>query len=301
VARWAGRLSEPVRQAAEWLPMGSSTTTAWAIGGAVGLLISIALLWAGVLPLSFPENDAAASGEDAPKPLPRPVGKGTKRKKSKRGKAGESISAKFSRAPESRPSRDEGERGDGEDRGQECQQDEPTANPSDRPSIGVTVGARREVLKEVLFLLPVLAGGLIWWSLTKQEGPLAEQWHRWCDWPHLAGLGGSLFGLLIGGAIVWGVRIIGTLIAGREAMGLGDVHLLAAAGALLGWTGAAMAFFVSPFFGLTVAVGQWVRHGRRELPFGPYLSLAVLAVLLFYDRLAGWWGPQLRVLFAPGG
>jgi len=169
------------------------------------------------------------------------------------------------------------------------------------PSIGVTVGARREVCKELLFLAPVLVGGLAGWWLTRSGGPLGAAWQRWCGSEHLRGLGGSLFGLLIGGGIIWTVRIIGTLIAGREAMGLGDVHLLASAGALIGWSGAALAFFISPFFGLAVGLVQLARHGRRELPFGPYLSLGVLVVLLFYDRLVEWLGPSLAVLFVPSG
>ncbi|MDD4890668.1 MAG: prepilin peptidase [Phycisphaerae bacterium] len=182
----------------------------------------------------------------------------------------------------------------------EAAAESPPAATTQRPeSVGVTVGARREVLKEVLFLLPVIAGGIIWAVLTSDGGPLERTWLRWTAWPHLLGLSGSLFGLLIGGAVVWFVRIIGTLVAGREAMGLGDVHLLAAAGALLGWGGALLAFFIAPFFGIVVGLVQLIRHGRRELPFGPYLSLGVLVVLMYYDRLEAWLAPPLRMLFAP--
>ena len=42
-------------------------------------------------------------------------------------------------------------------------------------------------------------------------------------------------GYLIGAAVVWGVRIFGSLAFGKEAMGLGDVHVLAAIGACMGW------------------------------------------------------------------
>ena len=50
--------------------------------------------------------------------------------------------------------------------------------------------------------------------------------HLW-----LVVLSGVLLGYLIGGGIVWAVRILGSLAFGKEAMGLGDVHLMAAVGA----------------------------------------------------------------------
>jgi leader peptidase (prepilin peptidase)/N-methyltransferase len=242
---------------ANWLLLASPTEAALGVGGTLGLLLSISLLWLGVLPASFPDADKHKSAE--PPPPPAPVGKG-KSHKSRKGSA--------SAGPRPQP-----------------------------PSVGVTVGARREVLKELLFLMPVVAVALGWLWLTGSGGPFRDAWAYWCKWPHLAGLGGALFGLLIGGGIVWLVRIVGTLAAGREAMGLGDVHLLAAAGAVLGWAGALLAFFMAPFFAVAIGIVQFLRHGRRELPFGPYLSLAVLAVLMFYDRLFAWLAPSLQLIF----
>jgi leader peptidase (prepilin peptidase)/N-methyltransferase len=95
-------------------------------------------------------------------------------------------------------------------------------------------------------------------------------------------LGGVLQGYLIAGAIVWAVRILGSLGFGKEAMGLGDVHLLAAVGACIGWVDAALAFPLAAVVGLFWVIVSMVRTGGapRAMPFGPYLAGATLLVIL---------------------
>jgi leader peptidase (prepilin peptidase)/N-methyltransferase len=98
----------------------------------------------------------------------------------------------------------------------------------------------------------------------------------------LSVLGGVALGYLVGGGIVWAIRIFGTLGFGKEAMGLGDVHLLAAVGACLGWIDAVLAFFLAPFIALYVVLVQsaWTGSGRRAMPYGPYLAVATVVVVL---------------------
>ena len=103
----------------------------------------------------------------------------------------------------------------------------------------------------------------------------------------LQALGGSFIGYLSGCGIVWAVRMFGTLAFGREAMGLGDVHLMGAVGAVLGWFDPLVVFFLAPFFGLAwvfVAglVSRFTRKQGRELPYGPHLAAAT--VVLFFAR-----------------
>jgi leader peptidase (prepilin peptidase)/N-methyltransferase len=70
---------------------------------------------------------------------------------------------------------------------------------------------------------------------------------------------------------------------GREAMGLGDVHLMGAAGAVIGPWMVVLAFFIAPFFGLFWALYQWIFKNSRQIPYGPFLSTAVFAVIIFND------------------
>jgi len=51
---------------------------------------------------------------------------------------------------------------------------------------------------------------------------------------HWAGLLSSLAGLAVGAGTIWIVRVLGSTVLGREAMGFGDVTLMAMIGAMLG-------------------------------------------------------------------
>jgi leader peptidase (prepilin peptidase) / N-methyltransferase len=99
---------------------------------------------------------------------------------------------------------------------------------------------------------------------------------------HWAGLLSSLVGMAAGGAIVWGVRIVGTSMLRQEAMGFGDVTLLAMIGAFLGWQATPLVFFLAPLAGVVIAVGQWLLNRRNEIFFGPFLCLAAVVVIVFW-------------------
>ncbi len=98
--------------------------------------------------------------------------------------------------------------------------------------------------------------------------------------PHLHGLAVTAVGWAVGGGIVWAVRLIGHWALGREAMGFGDVILMATVGAFLGWQPTVVAFFLAPACALVVVGASLLTGSRREFPYGPWLSLATVAVLL---------------------
>jgi leader peptidase (prepilin peptidase) / N-methyltransferase len=97
---------------------------------------------------------------------------------------------------------------------------------------------------------------------------------------HWAGLSSSLVGVLAGACMIWAVRIVGGAALAREAMGFGEVTLLAMIGALLGWQGVIVVFFLAPFAGAVIGILQFVVRGEHEVPYGPFLCLAALVVLI---------------------
>ena len=149
---------------------------------------------------------------------------------------------------------------------------------------------RAEIRKEMLFLVPPLFLAFLWILLTWSGGPLHSQWEKLVRIPWISGLLGSVLGGLVGGFVVWFTRIAGSIGFGREAMGMGDVDLLAGVGTVLGAGAATVAFFLAPIFGLAFAVYLWF-GGKRELPYGPYLSLATAVVMLFYCPIAQYLAP----------
>jgi leader peptidase (prepilin peptidase)/N-methyltransferase len=79
-----------------------------------------------------------------------------------------------------------------------------------------------------------------------------------------------------------GRRIPGSAAFGKEAMGLGDVHLMAGVGACLGWVDATLALFGAAFVGIAWAVVSAIvpRGVKRAMPYGPFLAIAMVLVML---------------------
>ena len=149
--------------------------------------------------------------------------------------------------------------------------------------------ARREMIRELAFLcMPVLLGlGGGWFfsylferSVTESGTIVYSQSNGAPLW--LVVLGGVLMGYLIAGGVVWAVRIGGSLAFGKEAMGLGDVHLMAAVGACLGWIDPTIAFFLAAFVGVAYAIVAQVFSGKlsKAMPYGPFLAIATLMVVI---------------------
>lgn len=142
---------------------------------------------------------------------------------------------------------------------------------------------RREICKEIAFLLPIIACSLAAFVIFREITPIRKWWVDLLQRPVVAGLLGALWGYFVGCGLVWATRIFGTLGFGREAMGLGDVHLMGAAGAVIGYGPVVVAFFIAPFFGLAWAGFQLFFKKIRQIPYGPFLSLGVLAVMILHE------------------
>lgn len=74
----------------------------------------------------------------------------------------------------------------------------------------------------------------------------------------------------------------------REAMGMGDVHLMGAIGAFFGWTGVFFSLFAASLYAIIAAVLGRVGFGMR-LPFGPFLILGALTWMFGGWKIAQWY------------
>ena len=171
--------------------------------------------------------------------------------------------------------------------------DEPEDSAGAQPEQEPNFAHRREVCKEIVFLLPIIVCALGALLLSKKCPPIHTWWVGFSQRPVVAGVLGSVWGYFVGCGVVWTTRILGTLGFGKEAMGLGDVHLMGAAGAVIGWKLVAVAFFVAPFYGLAWAVFHMFFKKIRQIPYGPFLSLGIFTVMIFHD----WVFRYLSVIF----
>jgi len=113
----------------------------------------------------------------------------------------------------------------------------------------------------------------------------------------------SILGLLTGGALIYALSALGTIafrkklkeIGEESAMGGGDVKYLAMIGAFLGWQGALFVFFLAPFFGGVVGVIEKLRRKADIIPYGPYLSVATLVVIVWGERILNRLFPYISV------
>ncbi len=107
----------------------------------------------------------------------------------------------------------------------------------------------------------------------------------WHGGPHWAGLATGLAGLVVGGALTQIVRVVASAAMGREAMGFGDVTLLAMIGAFLGWQASIVIFFMAPLYALLIGIGRLVFRGEREIPFGPFLCLSAATTVVCWPTI----------------
>ena len=110
----------------------------------------------------------------------------------------------------------------------------------------------------------------------------------------------SLAGLVLGFGLLWLIRFVGGKVFKREAMGLGDVFLMGAVGALFGPVAVLVTLILSSVFGSVVGIGMIMlskaRLGRLvAIPFGPYICMGCLAWMFWGNEIVGWYLGLMRI------
>jgi leader peptidase (prepilin peptidase)/N-methyltransferase len=115
----------------------------------------------------------------------------------------------------------------------------------------------------------------------------------------VSGLIDGVTGVLAGSGSLWLVGVLGKMAFKKDAMGLGDVKLLGAIGAFLGWQAVVFTIMLSSLAGASIGIGL-ILFGRKEwqsrLPYGPYLALGAIIWILWGFN---WW--QLYMEWISGG
>ncbi len=159
-------------------------------------------------------------------------------------------------------------------------------------------GARRMVMEELLYLLPAIVLGAIGVWIMAGGGSLAvhisgslhDQIHirglsmlrSWSPWQ---GFATAATGYIVAGAIGWAIRIGFTLLFGKEAFGVGDIHLMAAVGCVAGWPVVVVGFALTSALALLGFVLLLPFKRSRAIPLVPWLSISFLITVVFYDKI----------------
>lgn len=135
------------------------------------------------------------------------------------------------------------------------------------------------ILPDVL-TWPAIAAGILLQPLVLWASPGADS-------PWRAMAGGAL-GAAVGAGILLAVWGGWYLLRREEGMGLGDVKMLAAVGAFLGWPGVLLTLFLGALSGAGVGLGLMAWRGgdlKSKLPFGTFLALGGLIALFAGERI----------------
>lgn len=92
-----------------------------------------------------------------------------------------------------------------------------------------------------------------------------------------------LLGMLVGGGIFLLITLIGGLIAGKEAMGFGDVKLMGALGLFFGWPNMIIISLISFLIGAILSILLLVTKKKKTseyIPFGPFIVIATFITIL---------------------
>lgn len=99
----------------------------------------------------------------------------------------------------------------------------------------------------------------------------------------------SVVGAVTGFVLLWTVGELGTRIFKKEAMGGGDIKMMAMVGAFVGWQGVLLTVFLGALLG-TLIFGPLALMGReKQVPFGIFLSLGAAATWLAGPAVIAWY------------
>ena len=103
-------------------------------------------------------------------------------------------------------------------------------------------------------------------------------------------LGVALLGGAVGFGLLWLVAVLGEAMFKQEAMGGGDIKMMAMVGAFLGWQGTLLTVFLGALIGTLVFVPLTLMGHRKLVPFGIFLALGAAATYLVGPAILAWYG-----------
>lgn len=111
-----------------------------------------------------------------------------------------------------------------------------------------------------------------------------------------AGLGAfqvAALGAGIGFGLLWLVGAVGTWAFKEEAMGGGDIKMMAMVGAFVGWQGVLLTVFLGALIGTLVFLPLVFLGKKKLVPFGVFLAMGAVTTFLLGPAIFAWYGRYL--------
>lgn len=105
----------------------------------------------------------------------------------------------------------------------------------------------------------------------------------------LPGLAHALIGGASGYLLLWAVAAMGQRMFKEEAMGGGDIKMMAMVGAFLGWQGVLLTVFLGALLGTLIFLPLSLIGRKKLVPFGVFLSLGSAATWLAGAPIIAWY------------
>lgn len=99
----------------------------------------------------------------------------------------------------------------------------------------------------------------------------------------------AVIGAALGFGILWVAGAVGTWALKQDAMGGGDLKMMAMVGSFLGWRGVLLTIFLGAAAGTAVYAPLLLRKPRPLVPFGVFLAVGAFLTAAAGDRLVAWY------------
>ena len=104
----------------------------------------------------------------------------------------------------------------------------------------------------------------------------------------------GLLGAAVGFGLLYGVAVVGKWVFKEEAMGGGDIKMMAMVGAFVGWKGVLLTVFLGALIGTAVFVPLTMKK-KRLVPFGVFLAIGAAVTFVAQDAILAWYQRFLSI------